>query len=103
MKSKGVRLVLKTNFMLHLFHQSAEVLYEKNIEEAEQWPGGVFQLASLYFGTLNSHAALEVVSCVSINIKLNVFRKYFSMTRILVINDQIFGGQSMMDVITAFG
>ena len=61
MKSKGVRLVLKSNFLLKLFHQSAELLYEKNIEEAEDWEAGVYQLASLYFGTLNSHAALEVL------------------------------------------
>jgi len=60
-KSKGVRLVMRNNFMLILFHIFAEVLYEANIIEQEQWEAGEYQLASLNFGSLDSHAAFEDV------------------------------------------
>ena len=59
-KSKGVRLVMRNNFMIILFHIFAEVLYEANIIEQEQWLPGEYQLASLNFGSLDSHEAFEV-------------------------------------------
>ena len=61
-KSKGVRLVMRNNFMITLFHVFAEVLYEANIVEQEQWQPGQYQLASLNFGSLDSHDAFEVDS-----------------------------------------
>ena len=59
-KSKGVRLVMRNNFMITLFHIFAEVLYEANIVEQEQWQPGQYQLASLNLGSLDSHQAFEV-------------------------------------------
>ena len=46
--------------MITLFHIFAEVLYEANIVEQEQWQPGQYQLASLNFGSLDSHQAFEV-------------------------------------------
>jgi len=60
-KSKGVRLVMRNNLMIVLFHVFAEVLYEANIVEQEQWQPGEYQLASLNFGSLDSHASFEDV------------------------------------------
>ena len=104
-KSKGVRLVMRNNFMLILFHIFAEVLYEANIIEQEQWEAGEYQLASLNFGSLDSHAAFEVLITSSsvINMLSNISRMSSSMILILVTRGLIFSSQSMMGVITAFG
>ena len=59
-KSKGVRLVIRNNFMITLFHIFAEVLYEANIVEQDQWQPGQYQLASLNFESFDSHQAFKV-------------------------------------------
>ena len=59
-KSKGVRLVMRNDFMINIFHIFAEVLYEANINEQEQWQAGQYYLSSLNFGSLSSHESFEV-------------------------------------------
>ena len=67
--------------MLILFHIFAEVLYEANIIEQEQWQPGEYQLASLNFGSLDSHAAFEVLKTSSLVMMPLGTNKPYSLTK----------------------
>ena len=104
-KSKGVRLVSKNDFMINIFHIFAEVLYEANINEQEEWQPGQYYLSSLNFGSLASHASFEVEGLYTVIwLQLHfIYRMYSSMIHILETRDQTFLNQWQMAVTTASG
>ena len=88
--------------MIVLFHVFAEVLYEANIVEQEQWQPGEYQLASLNFGSLDSHASFEVLLAEDALDKFK-YRTSSSMTRTLETKEQISQSQLMKVATTVFG
>ena len=58
---KGCRPLFRSRFILVIFHILAEILYEANIAEQENWQPGVFSLATLNYGSLVSTASLQEI------------------------------------------
>ena len=59
LRSKGCRPLFRSRFILVIFHVLAEILYEANIAEQENWEPGVYSLATLNYGSLISTASLQ--------------------------------------------
>lgn len=59
LKSQGVKMVFATDLVTNVFHEFAEYLYGKNMQEQQDWEAGKYYLASLNFGGLQDSSSFQ--------------------------------------------
>jgi len=59
LKSQGVKMVFATDLVTNVFHEFAEYLYGKNMQEQQDWEPGKYYLASLNFGGLQDSSSFQ--------------------------------------------
>ena len=76
-------MVFETDLVTSVFHDFAEYLYGKNMQEQQDWEPGKYHLASLNFGGLMDASSFQVPPHPAADWTWNVklpFRIYFSTT-----------------------
>merc|ERR1712227_468935 len=61
LKSQGVKMVFVLDVVTNVFHQFAEYLYGKNMQEQQDWEPGLYYLSSLNFGGLMDSSSFQDV------------------------------------------
>jgi len=61
LKSQGVKMVFVLDVVTNVFHQFAEYLYGKNMQEQQDWEPGKYYLSSLNFGGLMDSSSFQDV------------------------------------------